>query len=214
MPLKVNKFTTLNTYVEYKEKNALTDTSGLVRFHNANVTITNITNHAPKAGEKATVEFTSNFLGAIPFSGSIIFYLDDWQKGTFKTEATIPKSFDAKILNQLTEPMSLIKINSGVIDYVKFNIGADNYIANGTLIMTYDDFKITLLKKKGAEIHKKNLLTLLANGIIKNKNKAGNDMRVATIVNKRDVTKSFLNLIWKSIFIGGQQILGAGQNKK
>lgn len=213
-PVKVNKFTALNTYVEYKERNSLSDSSGSVQFRNADVTITNISNLPPKAGETATVEFACNFLGAIPFRGSIIFYLNEWQKGTFKTEASVPKSFDAKILNQLTEPMSLVKINSGVVDYVKCNIMADNNIANGTVIMTYHDFKISVLKKKGEAINQKTLLTLLANTIIKNKNTAGNDMRVATVVYKRDVTRSFFNFIWKSIFTGGQQILGVKPNKK
>ncbi len=212
-PVKVNKFAALNTYVEYKERNSLSDSSGRVYFNNADVTITNISNLTPTPGAKATVGFTANFLGAMPLSGSIIFYLNDWLKGTFKTEASIPKSFDAKILNQLTEPMSLIKINSGVVDYIKCNIMADNYIANGTVIMTYHDFKISVQKKKGEEINKNNLLTLLANTIIKNKNTADN-MRVATVVNKRDTTRSFFNFIWKSIFIGGQQTLGVKPARK
>ncbi len=212
-PVKVSKFIGYNTYVEYKEKNPKSDSSGRVRFHNANITITNISNLPPKAGEKATVKFTCNFLGAMPLSGSIIFYLNEWQKGTFKTEASIPKSFDARVLNQLTEPMSLVKINTGVMDYFKCNIMADNYVANGTVVMTYHDFKISVLKKKGDEINKNNLVTLLANGIIKNKNKEGEDMRVATVDKKRDVTKSFFNNIWSAIFTGGQQILGIKPNK-
>jgi hypothetical protein len=70
-----------------------------------------------------------------------------------------------------------------------------------------------VLKKKGDEINKNNLVTLLANGIIKNKNKEDEDMRVATVVKKRDVTKSFFNNIWSAIFTGGQQILGIKPNK-
>lgn len=207
-PVKISSFTGYNNYIAYKEKNSLSDSSGTVTFNNSNISISNISNLPPKAGDKATLKFTSNLLGALPLKGSFIFNLDEWQKGTFQINASIERSFEAAIFNQLTQPMSLIKINSGVFDKISFSVVADNYEAKGKLTMPYHDFKISLLKKKGDEIHKKNALSILANAFIKNKNTADANMRVATINTQRNLKRSFFNFIWVSIFSGGQKILG------
>jgi hypothetical protein len=208
VPLNVKKIRVYNAYVEYKEKNPLSDSVGKVRFNHANVTINNVSNLTPGPNTKATVEFNCKFLDVLPFNGIITFNLYEWQKGTFKTQASISKSFDATVLNQLSQPLSLIKINSGVMDYIMCNINGDNYRATGQLQMLYRDFKVTLQRKKGEEINNKNLLTILTNTLVKNKNVAGKGMRVATIDKERDLTKSFFNFLWKSIFSGGMEILG------
>jgi hypothetical protein len=210
-PVNIETVTGNGIYIAYKEKTPITDTSGTVTFHRTKVNISNITNLPAMAGEKTTLKFTSDFLGALPVTGSLIFKLDEWQKGSFQAEAIIAQSFDARMLNQLTQPMSLVKINSGVFDYVKCNLELDNYVSTGKLIMTYRDFKIALLKKKGEEVHKKNTMSILANVLLKNKNAAGEKMRVASIQQQRDVETSFFNFIWVSIFGGAQQIFGVPQ---
>jgi len=170
VPVSIKKFTASQVYVEYKEKNPMTDSSGKVRFENGDITITNISNLTPKAGDKATATFKANFLGALPLTGSFVFYLDEWKKGTFKTEAAIQKPFDGRILNQLSKPMSLIQIDKGYFDLIKCNLIADNYSANGSLILAYHDFKITMLSKKNDGTTKSDVKSLFANLIIKNKN--------------------------------------------
>lgn len=208
VPVNINTFTGYNNYVAYKERNAYSDSFGVVSFANSNITITNISNLTPKAGDKSTVTFTTKFLGVLPMQGSFVFDLYQWQKGTFAAEASIAKSFSAGIFNQLTQPMSLIKINSGVFDYISCKLAADNYLATGNVTMTYHDFKISLLKRKGEEIHKKNITSLLANVFIKNKNSEGGNMRVGVINKKRDVKRSFFNFIWVAIFSGGAKVFG------
>jgi len=207
MPVKVNRFIANQTYIEYKEKNAKSKSSGRVRFSNTDMTVTNITNHKPKAGEKTIVRFTANFLEKIPVSGAFTFYLDDWKKGKFMVDAVVNKSFDAIILNQLTQPMALAKIEKGVITSLKFNAMADTSISQGSLVLPYNNMKITLLKKKEGEYRKKGVFSLLANVIVKNKNDAGTGMRTGKVSAERNRYKSFFNLVWKSLFSGLKDVL-------
>jgi hypothetical protein len=156
---------------------------------------------------KITMDFTSTFLEKIPVSGSFVLYLDNYKKGRFMVDAEINKSFDATILSQLTQPMSMVKIEKGVVNSFRFNIMADTSISQGSLTITYDDIKVTVLKKKGNEYNKKDVLSFLANILVKNKNKAGPGARTANIVLKPDKYRSFFNFIWKSIFTGLRQTL-------
>ncbi|MCW3106992.1 MAG: hypothetical protein JWQ09_1498, partial [Segetibacter sp.] len=146
--IKINRFIFNNTYVEYKEKNPRSNSSGRVRFVNSYVTIHNISTLKAKAGEKMTVNFRSNFLEEIPVTGGFTFSLDNWQKGIFTAEASISNSVDATILNQLTQPMSLVQVEKGTINSVKFYMKADTNTSNGTFVMPYQGLKISLLKKK------------------------------------------------------------------
>jgi hypothetical protein len=110
--------------------------------------------------------------------------------------------------------MSLIKINSGLFDYIKTNLTIDNYTAKGTLTMAYRDFRISLMKKTGMATNKKDVRSFLANAIIKNKNASGPDMKVGNIDVKREPRRSFFNFIWHSIFVGGRQVFRLKPNKK
>ena len=207
IPVKINKVSMRRTNIEYKEKNPRSQSSGRVRFSNSSVTINNVSNRSMKEGEKITVDFTSTFLGQIPVSGAFIFYADNYKKGRFMVEANIRKSFDATILTQLTQPMALAKVDKGTIHSFKFNVMADTSVAQGSLALAYENIKITLLKKKGNDYNKKDVLSLLANIIVKNNNKGDADMRTAEVVLKPDKYRSFFNYIWKSIFTGLKQTL-------
>lgn len=205
-PLKISKLVCSNSYVEYKEKNALSNNSGKVRLSNACVTIDNISNHKAKTGEKMNIFFKSNFLEKIPLTGHFTFLLDEWQKGTFTAEATMSKDADATLLNELTEPMALMKVERGIIHSVNFYMKADTIESNTTLAIPYDHMRISLLKKKGDHYNKKGIISILANVIVRNNNKEGENMRIAKVVVQKNKYKSFFNFIWMSVFTGIKNI--------
>lgn len=202
IPVNINKLVVRQAYIEYKEKNSMSQSSGRVRFSNSNITINNINNSPAKENEKIIASFASTFLDKIPVTGSFTFYKANYQKGKFMVDVAIPKSFEASTLSQLTQPMALANIDKGTVYSFKANFTADTSISKGSLAITYDDLKISMLKKKGSEYKKKDLLSFLANIIVKNKNKKGEGMRTANIELKSDKYRSFFNLIWKSIFTG------------
>ncbi|MCW3112552.1 MAG: hypothetical protein JWR18_948 [Segetibacter sp.] len=206
IPIKIGRFTFTNTDIEYKEKNPLSANSGKVRFSNTYLTINNITTHKAREGERMTVTFKSSFLDKIPVTGGFTFSLKEWEKGTFTAEAIVNDRIEGTMLNQLTEPMGLIKVEKGEINSVHFNMKADTNTANGTLTMPYQDLKISLLKKKGDQYSKKGIFSLLANLALKNKNKEGENMRTAKVVLTRNKYRTFFNFIWMTIFKGIRDI--------
>jgi hypothetical protein len=151
--------------------------------------------------------FTTKFLEKVPMKGSFTFYSDQWQSGKFAAAASVEKPTNALLLNELTQPMSLARIEKGTINRINFRTVADTAVSNGHLEFNYENLKISLLKKKGTEYDKKSVMSLLANVLVKNKNKQSSDMRVADVKVKRNIYKSFFNFIWMTIFTGMRDIL-------
>ena len=200
LPMKINKFTIGNTEIEYKEKSLASKNSGKVRFAKTYLTLNNISTLKAKPGEKFSVTFKTNFIDKIPLTGGFKFSLDEWQKGNFTAEATVANVVDAVMLNELAVPMSLMKIEKGKIKSLKFFMKADTNTSHGTLIMPYEDLKISLLKKSGDQYNKKGVMSLFANMVVKNNNKEGDNMRTATVLLTRNKYRTFFYFIWMTIF--------------
>ncbi len=79
--------------------------------------------------------------------------------------------------------------------------------AEGEAILIYNDLKIKLLKNKEQQIKNKTVTSFFANILIKDQNPSNGNMRVGKIAFQRVMTKSFFNLIWKSIFDGFKKSL-------
>ena len=210
VPINISKATFSHAYIEYKEREALSDSAGVVKFTDAGFTIDNMTNitEAIQKNNTIKISFDTKALGTIPIHGSFIFFLKD-TSGKFIALGNIT-SFDAHLLNEISVPMALMRINTGKINSVDFNFKGDNYGAGGKLVMKYSDLKVDVLKRdeKTGGIKKKGLTSLLANIIVKNKNPRNGNLREVSPHYDRDVRKSFFNLIWKTIFSGMKKTLG------
>jgi hypothetical protein len=206
-PLKINTMICGDTYIEYKEKNATSRKSGKVRFSGSKLIIHNVSNAESNAGEELTVAFETTFLDQIPLTGSFSFSSQQWKKGKFSVAAAVSKRFDATILNQLTEPMGLIKIEKGSVHSLKFDMKADTNSSKGTLILPYTDLKVAFLGKDGNSYSKKGFFSFLANTVVKNNNNEGKNMRSAEVVFNRKKGNSFFNFIWLTLFAGVSDLI-------
>lgn len=207
MPLNIKTFTLANTYIEYKEKNPKSKSSGQVIFSNTTATISNITSLPPKKGEVTKMTFNSTFLKKVPVTGSFTFYLDEYKRGKFRVEASIEKSFDATTLNPLTRPLALANIDKGTIKSFSFSMDADTSQSRGNIKIGYNNLNISLLKKEGKSYDKKGLMSFLANLVVKDKNDPGPKMKKAEITVKPDKYRSYFNYIWRTIFTGLKETL-------
>jgi hypothetical protein len=70
----------------------------------------------------------------------------------------------------------------------------------------YENIKISLLKKDSADLVKKGFMSVIANIALKNDNPQNGKTRTASIDYQRDTTRSFFNLLWKSIYSGVKKI--------
>jgi hypothetical protein len=202
-----------NAYIEYKEKNPKSDSSGKVAFANVHATLHNVTNRDEDIAGNAicTLNFHSSFLSRAPLVADLSMYLKDPQ-GKFAIKGTLSGT-DATLFNQLTRPMGLASIDEGRINRLDFNLAGNDNSAYGTVRLLYDNLKVTLLKKdENNEYKKKGFASLLANVAIKNANpQPRKAVRIATVSYKRDAQKSFFNLLWKSIFVGVKESVGISQ---
>lgn len=213
MPLltTINKIIVRDAFIEYKEKNPKSDYSGKIQFEHANAVISNISNDPLriKSNNQCRLNFNASFLGMVPMHADITMFLGNPQ-GKFLFSGSM-KSFDARKLNELIEPMGLARIEKGQVNSVQFNFSGHNYGSDGKLILLYEDLKLTLLRKDSADnqLEKKKLASFVANLVVKNANPLRKQpVRIAEVHYVRDPNKSFFNLMWKSVFTGVKQSAG------
>jgi len=210
IPIHILRASLSHTFIEYREKEILTDSTGDVKFSESTVNINNITN-MPGVIEKnniTKISFESKALTSIPIKGNFTFFMDDKQ-GKFTAEGHI-SSFDSRVLNEVSVPMAFMRLHAGVINSMDFNFTGNDSGAQGKLVMKYNDLKVDVLKgdKKSNGVKKKGLVSLVANIIVKNNNPGNGGLREVNPHADRNVHKSFFNLVWKTIFAGMKKTIG------
>lgn len=215
IPINIKQMAFNNTYLEYKEKNAMTDKTGIINFEEGKININNITNMpaAIKLNNTMMVNYKANVLGTLPMNTTFKFFLNATD-GKFGASGTLG-SCDAKVLNQISMPMAMIRIDTGTIKSADFNFTGNDYGARGEFVMKYKDFKISMFKKDEEDkiLKKRGLLSAIANTLIKNENPHDGKLRSFTVEYDRDPSKSFFNLVWKAIFTGMKGTLGMPTGK-
>ena len=201
-PVNVQRLLVRNGKIAYKEKGAKSAQTGTVYFNKLFAQVDNLTNIKENIQRRPEMKVNARalFLGV----GSL---KTDWElsllstKGEFKINGTLGR-FGATSLNQITEPLGMAGVKNGTIHNLRFALKGDDYGAEGTAVLLYNDLKVELLKKDDKELVKKEIASAVANLIIKDHNPSNGKTREALIQEKRDTTKSFFNLAWKSIFNG------------
>ncbi|OQP58450.1 hypothetical protein [Niastella populi] len=205
----IKKIIVQSGYIEYKEKNPQTGSSGVVLFDNMSASLLNVSNRNNKG--IMTVNFNCRFLGKAPLTATLQFYMNN-KNGKFTANGSM-KTTNATVFNTLSKPMALVEINSGMINSLDFNLICDDYKAKGIIRLLYNDLKIKILKQEetgSVQNYKpKKVISLLANMTIVDGNpQKDNPVRIVTVNHQRDIYRSMFNLIWKAIFEGAQKTVG------
>ncbi len=209
-PVNIEHIKVKNAYVEYREKETASDSIGVVKLTNTNLDISNVTNipEAIQKNNEMNISFKTQALTVIPLTGNFKFLLGN-KNGDFFVNGH-GKGFDATLLNKVSVPMALVKVNTGKIQSIDFHFKGNNRSAGGSFLMNYDKMKIDVLKrdKETNQIKKRGLLSLAANLVVKNSNSGTS----VTAKFDRDIYKSFFNLVWKTVFAGMKETLGVPQS--
>lgn len=208
-PVNIKRLIFEHSFIEYKEKNAKSESAGRLQFFDANATLTNVTNRKKDIARdnKCVLKFRASIFNKTPVEARLVMLLND-PHGKFSIEGDIG-SIDVTALTPLTQPMGLARMEKGTIHKLHFDITGTDSASDGSVLLLYDDLKISLLKKDKEEgtLNKKVLVSLFANFVIKNSN-SGENPRVADVHFDRIRNKSFFNLIWKTIFTGIKKSVG------
>jgi hypothetical protein len=201
-PFSVKKIIVKNGTVVYKEKGRESRQTGVVSFTNINGTITNVTN-IPDLVSKSNVlvlDATASFMGISALHSVWKLPLNN-KNGAFDVSGTAG-GFYAPSLNPMIEPLGMASIKDGRVNQLSFNITGTNTAARGTSTLLYEGLKVELLKRDSGDVKTKNFMSMLTNSLIRDKNPNNGIVRTGDISYERDVTKSFFNLVWKSLYSG------------
>ena len=207
MPVYIKKVSVSNGYVSYRERGAISKKVGDVFFNNVNGTISNLTNIESflKQNSMMMVNVNTRFL-------NITNITSQWKMpmnaadGAFSITGKVD-GFDGTKLNPIIEPLGMGSVKSGNIKSYTFNLQGNDYKATGEGLLLYNDLKIKLLKNKEEVIKNKAVTSFVANVFIKDQNPSNGNTRTAKIGFDRVMTKSFFNLLWKSLFDGAKKSL-------
>lgn len=199
-PLYVKKVIVKSGYISYTERNAESKKQGTVFFSKANGTIENVTNIPAyiSINNTMTVNANAQLLGVSNLQTKWSLPLDT-KNGAF-TIAGYAGSFNAEALNPLIEPLALASIKNGKIKSVNFSMEGNDNGAKGTSTLLYNDLRIEALKKDSNDLKRRDLVSFVANLIVKDDNPKNGTTRKGEIEIERDKTRSFFNVIWKGIF--------------
>ncbi|HZZ74765.1 MAG TPA: hypothetical protein VFE04_02520, partial [Puia sp.] len=131
LPVYIKKIIVRDSYIEYKEKNEKSDSSGKVAFFHVNASIRNVTNMKDSISKdhQMKVHFESSFLNATPFTAEINLRLND-RNGNFQLDAKMGE-IDAVLLNPLVKPMALAEMEKGKISGLRYHMEGTNIHARG-----------------------------------------------------------------------------------
>jgi hypothetical protein len=208
IPVHINKILVKGSYIEYKEKNDISDSSGKVMFFNVGAVFNNVTNMLSyiKRNNQMSLFFNASFLNETVFNANIRMRLND-RNGSFQMDARLGE-IKAVSLNPLLKPIALAELDKGKISSLNFHLDATNIYGKGRLVIIYSDMSLKLLKKDDDKNkYKTKFLPSLAAGLVlKESNPQNGKTRTGNVVYTRDTQRSIFNMMWKSFFACIKQV--------
>lgn len=212
-PVYIRRADIHNASVSYRERALKSKLIGNVYFSEINATLTNITNMPRHITENNLLKLTAGakFLQAGALTTEWQFPLDA-RDGKFFIKGEL-KSMNAITLNSIIEPLAMASVKEGEIDGVRFSIDGTDKNAVGDILFLYHDLKMELLKMDDEEeLKKKGFLSFLANTLIKNENTSSTNKKQVNY--EREMTQSFFNLVWKTVFEGAKKTATGKKEKE
>ncbi|HEY6063076.1 MAG TPA: hypothetical protein VIV35_05675, partial [Chitinophagaceae bacterium] len=208
---RVGKIIMTDGFIEYKERHNISRLAGKIQYYTINACISNFTNDkkAIAVNNIMSINMNTRFLNKSPLHITGRFYLLHPQ-GRFDLHGTFG-AMDATLLNPIIERTGLTHIKKGKINGAEFSIQGNDYAADGTVKMLYEDLKVAALEKNksSSQLDTKGLSSFIVNIIIKNSNpKKNEDARVAQVHLDRNPNSSFFNFSWKTVFKGIKETVG------
>lgn len=201
--------------VAYTEYNKKSSQAGTVIFNNTSAKFLNITNNkaALQKNNIATAQLQTYFMNYGRLNLQFAFNLTD-ENAAFSYKGHLG-TMDLHKVNPVAMPLALVKIASGEVQKLDFEMHADKNTAKGLLTVLYSDLKISLLKKDDEnKLKKMGIVSLLANALVIKRNNPteGEAPRSFNIVYSRKSNTPFFGFLWRSLFVGLKSSAGYDAN--
>ncbi len=204
-PVLIDSLSLKNFEVHYRELNPKSNQTGDAFFTNLTGTMRNVTND-PIALQKnhwITSNFEMNFLDNAKIIVDLNLNLTS-KVGEFNYKGSLGAA-SATSFNILLEPIALAKAERGYFNKISFDVKANVNGSRGTVQALYKDLKVSALVREGdGSLGKDGLISFLVNTLLVTPNnpEVGESARIAHFTYDHPPTRSFFNLMWKSIFTG------------
>ncbi len=216
--LNIKKINLNNIDISFAEFDKDSKQTGKLTFEKTSGTILNATN-MPKEEARNPV-MTANLESYMMGQGKLMvtFNFDlNSPTGAFNYRGALT-NLDGRTLNQITKPLGMVLVKKGEIRKLDFNIKADENVAKGKVDFTYNDLSVALMKKQAGKerLVRQGLISFLANNLViySDNPSADGKFTSATINYKREITASFFNYIWKTLFQGVKYSVGVSPQKE
>ncbi|NTE05336.1 DUF748 domain-containing protein [Agrobacterium tumefaciens] len=217
-PILIQKIKLKDVNISYAIYNDESKQRGRISFEHTSGIFKNVTN-LPKIkaiNPKMEVNLNTYLLGQASLDLNFKFDLNA-PKGYFEYKGIL-HNFNARILNQITKPLGLVRINRGIVDKLQFDFKADNTGAQGKVDFYYYDLSVALMRNDPSKDHlvTRGLISILANALIINsENPNRHNQFISSDVNyKKPDSSSFFSLIWRSLYTGIKNSIGITEEKQ
>jgi len=216
--LNIKKINLNNIDISFAEFDKDSRQTGKLTFEKTSGVILNATNMPKEEARNPimTANLESYMMGQGKLKVTFNFDLNS-PIGAFNYNGALT-NLDGKTLNQLTKPLGMVLVKKGEIRKLDFSIRADENVAKGKVDFTYNDLSVALMKKEeGKErLVRQGLISFLANNLIIYSDNPSKDGKFtsAAINYKREITASFFNYIWKTLFQGVKYSVGVTPQKE
>jgi hypothetical protein len=217
-PVLVQKIKLKDVDVSYTLYNTESQQRGRISFEHTSGIFKNVTNLPKIKAINPTMEASLNtqLLGQASLDLNFKFNLVS-PKGYFEYKGVL-HNFNARVLNQITKPLGLVRINRGIVDKLQFDFKADNTGAVGKVDFYYYDLSVALMRNDPAKDHlvPRGLISILANALIINSENPNrnNEFTSSLVKYKKPDSSSFFSLIWRSLFVGIKNSIGITEEKQ
>ncbi|MBW8685769.1 AsmA family protein [Chitinophaga rhizophila] len=205
VPIYIDTLIGKKTDLLYTEISPKSDEAGKLSFKHVHGTFRNVTNIDSMIAKNGHI--TADLNAILMNSGKLKAHFDFSMvdsSGAFAVSGQL-KNMDGRELNPVLKPLGMVEVKSCQIEDLTFSMQGNERRASGEVKFLYNNLKVNILKKEDGthEFKKKGLMSFLANAlVIKDANPDGGETRLAHPKFERDITKSFFNLVWKTLFTG------------
>lgn len=201
-----------NSQLSYRELNPQSDLTGNVAFNNVAGSVYNITNEPAMLAKNnyCRGNFQSLFMNKGKTKVRITMNLTD-PEYSFSYSGSLD-NMKAKALNHALKPLAMVKINSGEIHQFDFNFIANSQEAKGNVRLLYNGLSIKVLSKDTltGRLKNKTWISMMANLFVIDRDNITTPgaLQRANVTYQRPPGQSMIGYIWKTLFLGIQQIAG------
>jgi len=214
--LKIDTASLNHIDVIYTEYNATSKETGSISFNNTSGRFLNITTNKAslQKNDTCTAVLTSYFMNRARLNVVFNFNLTD-KNNSFSYKGRLGQ-MNLRFANPAAMPLAMIKITSGTLRHLDFDIQANSTIDRGKVALLYNDLQVSLLRPDTLfdNLKQSPLATLYANlFILKHDNPdiAGGRPRSFYVDYNRTAETPFFKSLWQTLLAGIKPCIGLDQ---